>query len=1742
MDTLEKALKKYPDFYLSKKKAAGKIDAGDAVGIMQGYERPEVTFDVIGEQTFDLEDLIVKDPSTIYISYFKVDNLSSDKFVAAWCENVSSPAGFVRVGELSGNQIVWLTDAAQFTIDTSGINEVSNVFQIEDDKFAIVYSVSSQLGLYFKMAEYNGAGSIDWIIDQTQIVDDSQTVDYTSADLCGPESNRYLWTRDSGTYYFATTWAHSNNDGRVAFHRITPGRREETTVTHIADTDGSLNGKYWTFSSTVDDYYVWYANKDVQYFNFEQSLEDQNRINPWVDGYKHEDIEYKTNSKFGSYSIGTDKITPADRTYNTEANGPFAKEWTRGKSQGAFFWVYPTDFNRDWYNIFLNVHGGTDSFAIQENDSTIRLRVTKNSVDTDITNTQTLNKNAWNFVGYTYDGATDTAYIIVNSNVDSAVIGGSWGAGGASPKQEFNISTQNEWIADFDDMLVVTDNYVSSATAVSYYVSAQNWEQFGYPSQEPSVIGKTGIKVLFETNDTADTLAEGARKKLNFLKECSASNSSSNCVLWNLYSGAVTHSADVDTGFTIVSTSTGDSNYRVETVTTTYGQYEGTSVYSAFVHGLDGDRAHIIWRDAGLDVSNAVAEWDRATGVNFVPGEKNSWNTPADDFDADVIFENTEPELTLVASTGNVSGGPYLDLLDLVHNDIYSDSGKAQIRSIDINANPFHPRIKVFDNDKFVLAYAGSQTSSTRNPEILATRIGKWVAGYHAAAASDTSGHGYENFLYPFPNMTWPLNEEYILHEATSGSDGYIPEVRLLQFSNNKWVIFYADYDHSVTKVNFMGVKILEYKKDGVVEDDVDEHEILPVIEHTTDPILFGTGYSVATEMKITSCGNNTFFVDMVRDNNYQQLQTVQYDTMNDVMYASSTSIASTGTVGMTRGADQYLSGEGVLAHSYRHTNNNCYLSAWMAPHIARASSVSSDQNDYNFGFGANQGSPSISRLGPRNIIVSSSDSSTNKAYVRVMKYYGSGFTNKTPQVSAMEDIVIDDKFNNIGNPSKNTKVIGMDNQQFLFIISAHDGGVTTTNSYSSSSHIIAGRFTPGANIEWLTKLQKFENLGKGEGEYENEGMWAIDATYLGDYRVAVIYQRLHPIWDKTGNVYETAANKVYIQIIEWNPDTREIIFPCNRMLVTDYYSTEPYITQIQGNMFAISYSKESNEYQEVHYDDAKYAQRYWRIGQYNPSTTSVEWRTIEMPYGPAVTDSVLSRTIYGGGIACSSNGYIALCYKDESDSDIGKIIGVKLKKVQTKKKYSGYLFTKPSIEWLTDEIQVVGHQGTMTNEECVTPLGGSRFAITWRDDANAGDDFIRIGEYANGDIHWLTDRTKWWITNIGQQPQVKKLADNRFVMGCYRDDNTDGYQVVAEYDDGDIYIRTPEKYFSTYSLGANILPFTENSWVTMFDRYNGSAHELRARVMYYNSAIQEITFMTGEANIRSGIWAWYLRADTLENPLDFVTVSRHVRTSYYGYSGCSRYLWNHSSTDGNDGSFADLTGNYQFNDSARVDWQDVAHIGNNVFVVFWQDQARNDAPTTRVMKYNDDYVGGAGTGTISYLTPRDQIDSSSGGYYNTIESIGDGKVIMAWRNYDHADSQYIMFAQWKNDSLEYMTDAIQTNRMSSYDPSIKYYGNGLFSLSYKKQDQGNVIMRFGKIPQLVGIAESSTETPGEEIYARSTGINNDQQNLVPGSNYYIDYRDGLIKNAGGHDRVGKAISSTELLIKRDTDEFRRDS
>ena len=1728
MDTLEKQLKEFPKRYLDEKICADyEINAGDPVGVIQDYNKPKISFEEVGEFS----------ESEGYLSFTwpRAINLSGNKF-AICHRHYDSFVGRVRIGELnSDNTISWLTDYIQYHIGDHVVDQ-NHMFHVEDDKFVILYTHATGGGgpyddrnIYFKMGEYNGAGGIDWIIDATEIVPGTEDVTWCTGENLGESTDLTEWKPNSGAYRFVAAWRASGaaGEGTAAYGEITPGRREKSIVTASSDVDGALNGKYFTFSSPSEDYYVWYSNTDIRYCNFENNLEDQRGYPWWYQNAATGVHEFSTNSKFGTYSVGpsTNPITPS-RIGNQPASG--FTNFVRGESQGMFFWMYPTSENHTEWGFATHQYNSNDGFGLSEINRTVKLGCNKNAVGTTITSSEQLTLNTWNFVGFTYDATTDTAYLIVNSTVNSQVLGGAWGVGADASFYYLLLRTGLGLEYYADDFLLAMNNYVSPAQASAYFTSGQNWATHGYPSQDPALPAKTAIKVDFITNLDTFSLGDDTTKKIQDTLDdfyC-WSGGAGDINIENREHGAVTHVADGGTGWTFAISEVGDTAYRIEMLTdptAAAAHFNAASTLNPTITPVGADRFAVSYVDDAANATHIrVGSYVGTTDISWATNEVQIWNAESRRGIATTrIFSDIDTQILTMCSINLDASVPVIVMNEIYDTGIFATTRYIQYRSPTVNLNAEYPDIISIDQDKFMIAYYGIVDTTTPTYKVF-LRIGKIYRNYHAGHAQDS----YVQWIWP-EYIDWPIErEEFPVSDEELTLTSNV-EISILRFSEDRYAVFYQH--HSATEGRNL-IKVFQYNEEGIGSDNVDEYEITGKVVATSDTLTVGNGadHTLSNYIEVNGSGNNMWTATWKHTNTWQYIQDFQIRQDGTLMRRSNQ--ATTGTINMGFGEQVYAE-EGISVHAYRHSNANIYYSVGEItndPTVAHRFDI----NQANAGFGATEGKPSASRLNGRQFAIVGADSSTNSVHVRGFEFYGDALLPKSSIATLEDGHVLDiteqaqvgETGSSLGRP---VCVQGMDNSTFMVVYGASDF-TTAPGGHGSCAKIRFGRVTAGT-VEWLTKLKYLGNVPPGNFGYETEGITAIESTYLGDNTIALIYSRKQSWWDKTSE-FLTIPGPSYLQIIQWDEENREIVYPTARIDLTgNYMSRFNSITHIENGMFAVAYMKQGFILGDL-VDDNRFQQRYYRIGKYE--TGSVTWITNETQFGPSVTDDNSSYTIQGLSIAAQNN-YLLLAYRDENDSGYGKIQAVELEKKLISSKDTSLHVSKSQIEWLTDDIPASHTYGVAW---AVCRLTDTRFAMGWRDDAQGQYLYARVGEYTNGKIIWLTDKTKINAYNIESWIYFERLTDNRWVSTNYRQDNTDGYAQVLEYENGAIHQVTSKTYFSTYAPYTNSMRLDDNSWITT---YHFSDADQRARAMYYNEDNANITFMSGEIEIGAGYNGTYNRPVQLKDPKNFAVVCRHD-SPYYGYVHVSRWLANNDTTSSADGSFTRLTGVYQYNDSSRADWNDITHLGENVFVISWQDQGRGLQPTIRIAQYNDDWTGGVGSGTITFLTARIQLDATGDdSYFNRVESLGGGKFAVVWRLADGENSMYIKICQWKNGALSYLTDNLKLNHDYTDYMEVTNLGNGLFIVTSTghSDDQASVRVRVGKLPQFYGIAENSG-TFGDIIKVRTVGVNNDQDNLVTGSNYYVDYNDGLIKTTGA-DLVGTAISKFDLQIKRDDDEFR---
>lgn len=98
--------------------------------------------------------------------------------------------------------------------------------------------------------------------------------------------------------------------------------------------------------------------------------------------------------------------------------------------------------------------------------------------------------------------------------------------------------------------------FTINSTTTEYYV----WLNKDSASTDPAPAAKTGIEVLYNENDTADTIASLVSAAIDLSADFSASSNTNLVTITNANKGVVDDALDVDTGFTITTTQQGTAD------------------------------------------------------------------------------------------------------------------------------------------------------------------------------------------------------------------------------------------------------------------------------------------------------------------------------------------------------------------------------------------------------------------------------------------------------------------------------------------------------------------------------------------------------------------------------------------------------------------------------------------------------------------------------------------------------------------------------------------------------------------------------------------------------------------------------------------------------------------------------------------------------------------------------------------------------------------------------------------------------------------------------------------------------------------------------------------------------------------------------------------------------------------------------------------------------------------------------
>jgi len=222
-----------------------------------------------------------------------------------------------------------------------------------------------------------------------------------------------------------------------------------------------------------------FPGSNYRIFNFENNAEDHLGVDDWLTKTPDPPIFSSTYKKFGTYSLYAN-ATDISYLFSITSWG------TIGLSENGGAWIRPVYVSGSpATNTIISLQDVSGNnrihLAVRYVSSKwyVQLTIRKNTTYTVIDATTELTDNAWNYIAFSYNSVTNTAYLISNNIIYSDNPTGTWGSGNFQLSIiAVNNTTHSHYI---DELVIAPDQYITPNIWAQHYNHNVVWNtDYGY--------------------------------------------------------------------------------------------------------------------------------------------------------------------------------------------------------------------------------------------------------------------------------------------------------------------------------------------------------------------------------------------------------------------------------------------------------------------------------------------------------------------------------------------------------------------------------------------------------------------------------------------------------------------------------------------------------------------------------------------------------------------------------------------------------------------------------------------------------------------------------------------------------------------------------------------------------------------------------------------------------------------------------------------------------------------------------------------------------------------------------------------------------------------------------------------------------------------------------------------------------------------------------------------------------------
>lgn len=321
----------------------------------------------------------------------------------------------------------------------------------------------------------------------------------------------------------------------------------------------------------------------------------------------------------------------------------------------------------------------------------------------------------------------------------------------------------------------------------------------------------------------------------------------------------------------------------------------------------------------------------------------------------------------------------------------------------------------------------------------------------------------------------------------------------------------------------------------------------------------------------------------------------------------------------------------------------------------------------------------------------------------------------------------------------------------------------------------------------------------------------------------------------------------------------------------------------------------------------------------------------------------------------------------------------------------SGKLATSSGlVDWLT----AASNFDDSARYIAIAKLTEDTFVIAYEDQADSNKGKVRVGQYIEGSITWLTAATEFEAT-FSADIAITALTTDTFVI-AYRE-SSDGVAIVGRYSEGSVTWRTGKTVFLASSNGSiSIARLNEDTFVLAYQGIDGLVGG--ARIGQYT--FPTITWLTAEVTFNPGITQQVGVAHLISNI--FVIVYRDNSNSGYGTARVGEYsggtiVWKTSET---------------VYHSAQTYPNEVVALSSSVFAVIYADQT-TDYGAARIGEYSG--------GNITWKTSEKVFNVVETDYVN-IDALSSTIFVITYRDVGGGNYTHMRVGEYTGTAINWKT------------------------------------------------------------------------------------------------------------------------